>query len=590
MRLQHRNTGHEEKMDEKTEIEDFAPWFLIFITLAGFLLRGFLLGKNGMWLDEAFSVWVAKHSIPDMLYWIVRIDQHPPLYYFLLHYWIKLNGDSPSAVRMLSVLFGTATIPIVYLIGKRLSGVLVGMAASAFFALSPFNILFAQDARMYTLLAFNASVAIYALVSLLTDPRSARSIGSQFREYLHVWRTQKPIEPESQGEFSYKDGLPKPTGLRAWISRHRWLPIQTVETDLAWVAFIVFSEATIYTHNTAILFPLATNIFVLGLLLFQRTQKNKPAPTFQAPALWNWVKSQIGIFILWIPWMIPFYQQASRVYQEFWISSPTWNSVVQVLESFLDENILRQAPPEVIGKAGLVVTGQGSQATTIIWFLYALVLCLGLVFFWKKFSQFLFLAALFLVPFLGELIISIRRPIFLDRTLIWITIPLFLLLAAGIARLKFRILILVVLVTLSINNLLSDSDYYRFYRTEDWISAAREVAAFDEKNDLVLFNASWVQIPFDYYYGTFNLRLIKIDEHGVPADMFDRGILEPKMTDSDLPRLISLLQGHKRVWLVYSHNSYTDPMGLIPQALANRMQLIKQDDYFGVQVQLFETP
>ncbi len=74
-------------------------------------------------------------------------------------------------------------------------------------------------------------------------------------------------------EFSYKDETRDQTGWRAWIFRHRWLPIQTIETDLAWVAFIVFSAATLFSHNTAVLFPLATNIFVLGLMLFQRIKK-----------------------------------------------------------------------------------------------------------------------------------------------------------------------------------------------------------------------------------------------------------------------------------------------------------------------------
>jgi mannosyltransferase len=67
-----------------------------------------------MWLDETFSVWLASHSVVDMLQWIVKIDQHPPLYYLLLHYWIALNGDTPYNVRLLSVLFGAGTIPIIY--------------------------------------------------------------------------------------------------------------------------------------------------------------------------------------------------------------------------------------------------------------------------------------------------------------------------------------------------------------------------------------------------------------------------------------------------------------------------------------------
>jgi dolichyl-phosphate-mannose-protein mannosyltransferase len=174
------------KMNEEPELEEFAPWLAIVITLIGGFLRALFLGSKGMWLDETFSVWLANHSIPDMLQWIVRIDQHPPLYYLLLQSWIARHGDTPYYARLLSALLGAGTIPIIYLIGKRLSGAVVGLAAAVFLAFSPFNIFYAQETRMYTLLAFNAAVAMYALVRLLTDSRSVMPIGSQVRDALRL--------------------------------------------------------------------------------------------------------------------------------------------------------------------------------------------------------------------------------------------------------------------------------------------------------------------------------------------------------------------------------------------------------------------
>jgi hypothetical protein len=227
----------------------------------------------------------------------------------------------------------------------------------------------------------------------------------------------------------------------------------------------------------------------------------------------------------------------------------------------------------------------------VIWTLYVLVLCLGLVHFRKRFSQFLFLAALFAIPFLGELIVSIRRPIFFDRTLIWTTIPLFLVLAAGVAQLKYRLPMILVLGSLAAINLLSAGDYYRFYQKEDWSTAAGYVANFAEKDDLVLFNSNFVEVPFNYYFRTYeNLYGIQVDKQGVPLDLFDSGIPEPEMTTNELPGLISLLRGHNRVWLVYSHDSYTDPMGLIPQTLAAQKKLIRTRDFYGGQVQLYGNP
>jgi hypothetical protein len=561
-------------MNEKITVEEAAPWLVSFITLIGGGLRVLQLGNKGMWLDETFSVWMANNSVADMLQWIVKIDQHPPLYYLLLHYWIAHFGDTPHYVRLLSVLFGVSTIPIIYLIGKRMSGVVMGLAAAVILALSPYHIYFAQETRMYTLLTFNAAVAIYALVRLLTDSRSIKPIGSQFREYLHTWRTSGSVEPNTEEDFSNKDETRNQTGWRAWIFRHRWLPLQTIETDLAWVAFIVFSAATMLSHNTAILFPLATNIFVLGLMLFQKYKKSGAQPAFQAPSFWSWVKAQIGILLLWSPWIFAFIKQARAVYQRFWLPEPTWDTVIQIFKFFLNAS----AP-------------MPSSQAMVIWDLYVLVLCLGLMYLRKKYSQFLFLAALFAIPFMGELIVSIRRPIFYDRTLIWTTIPLFLVLAAGIAQLRFRFLIIFVIGILGTINFFSIGDYYRFYQKEDWHTAAGYVAKFAEKDDLVLFNSNFVEIPFNYYFKAYeNLYRIQVEKQGVPLDLFDSGTLEPEMTANDIPRLISLLRGHNRVWLVYSHNSYTDPMGLVPQTLASKMELIRQRDFYDGQVQLYEAP
>lgn len=561
-------------MNEEIDIEEFAPWLALIITLIGGFLRILLLSVKGMWLDETFSVWMASHSVEEMLEWMVKIDQHPPLYYLLLHYWMDNRGNTPYDVRLLSVLFGAGTIPIVYLIGKRLSGVMMGLAAAALLALSPFHIYFAQEARMYTLLTFNAAAAIYALVRLLTDPRSVRPIGSQLRDALLAWRAPQPTDSAPKAEFTYKDERIAQTGWRAWIYRHRWPSLQALETDLAWIAFIVFSAATLLTHNTAVLFPFAVNVFVLGLMWAQRTKTPNAQTNFHAPSFGNWAKAQVGILLIWSPWIAPFIKQASVVYERFWIPAPTWEVATQVLKAFLNAS----APLPAAEAAA-------------IWTLYVLALCLGLAHFRKKFSQFVFLAALFFIPFFGELAVSAIRPIFFARTLIWITIPLYLALAAGIAQLKLRPLILVAVVSFGAINLLSVADYYRSYQKEDWSTAAGYVANFAQKDDLVLFNSNFIVIPFNYYFQTYeNLYDIQVKKQGVPFDLFADSILEPEMTEDDIPRLLSLISGHDRVWLVYSHESYTDPLGLIPQTLASRFKLTRTRDFYGGQVQLYEIP
>jgi len=560
-------------MNEDYELEESAPLFVLIITLAGGFLRVMLLGTKGIWLDEAFSLWVANQDVADMLHWIVKIDPHPPLYYLLLHTWMGINADTPYNARLLSALFGTATIPIIYLIGKRLSGAGIGLAAALFLALSPFNIYFGQETRMYTLLAFNAAVAIYALARLLTDARAAQPIGSQLRAYVRDRRNWGPAVPEAAAEFSYADQARSQTGWRAWFQRRRWSSIQAIETDLAWVLFVVFSAAALLTHNTGVFFILAANVFVLGLLLFQKIKKGGSPPALQAPSLANWIKAQIGIFLLWSPWLIAFVQQATRVNQEFWIPTPTADTVWQTFRALLNTPAPDQTFP-----------------TAMMWLLCA-VLGLGLIYYRSKLSIFFFLVTLFAVPFVGELIVSIHRPIFYGRTLIWITIPLLLLLAAGIAQLRFRLLVILMVIVIGTNYLFSTGDYYRFFQKEDWATAAGYVAQFAKQDDLVLFNSNFVVIPFDYYFKQYEEKYaIRVVKQGVPQDLFTTGVLEPKMTADDIRGLEALVSGHDRVWLVYSHDSYTDPTGLIPQTLGEQMKLTRTREFYGGVVQLYEAP
>jgi hypothetical protein len=160
-------------------------------------------------------------------------------------------------------------------------------------------------------------------------------------------------------------------------------------------------------------------------------------------------------------------------------------SIIQTLGSLLNEAMLPQ-----------------SNWVMLVWILYAVLIGLGLFYFRKKAAQLLLLVSLAGIPILGELIVSLRRPILLDRTLIWITIPLFLLVAAGLAQLRFRLVIILTLGVLVTVAVFSAGDYYRYVQKEDWADPAGFVANFAEKGDLVLFNATWAQIPFDYYFKT----------------------------------------------------------------------------------------
>jgi hypothetical protein len=194
----------------------------------------------------------------------------------------------------------------------------------------------------------------------------------------------------------------------------------------------------------------------------------------------------------------------------------------------------------------------------------------------------------FITPIAGELLVSVRRPVFYDRTLIWASIPLYLLLATGIVlvaeqRVRRRLYAWAAVTSLVALNILSLHEYYAHYQKEQWDDAARYVAQHAEEGDLILFHATWTQLPFDFYFDPPH----PVTKHGLPVDLLDRGVLEPKMTDQDLARLYELLRGRDRVWLIYSHDWYTDPQKLIPTALRDVGQLADQQPFYGLQVHLY---
>lgn len=62
---------------------------------------------SGYWTDEAISIGVASHPLHDIP-GVLREDGSPPLYYLLLHAWIRLVGTGEPATRSLSLIIALA--------------------------------------------------------------------------------------------------------------------------------------------------------------------------------------------------------------------------------------------------------------------------------------------------------------------------------------------------------------------------------------------------------------------------------------------------------------------------------------------------
>ena len=120
--------------------------------------------------DEAYTIVVAA-STPAQIVDLLKRDSSSPLYYFFLHYWIALFGESELAIRSLSTVIGTVLVGAIFWAGQRLYSVQVGLLAALIAAISPVQIHYSQQVRFYTLLPLVSLASVYFLVRYLQTSR-----------------------------------------------------------------------------------------------------------------------------------------------------------------------------------------------------------------------------------------------------------------------------------------------------------------------------------------------------------------------------------------------------------------------------------
>ncbi|MGE4490441.1 MAG: glycosyltransferase family 39 protein [Kiritimatiellales bacterium] len=84
-------------------------WLVPLLALAGVALRAVQLPFSCVWLDEAFSIKLAKEPLLEIVR-MLSTDNGSPLFYFLLHGWMKLFGAGEYALTSLTVLLDSAAL------------------------------------------------------------------------------------------------------------------------------------------------------------------------------------------------------------------------------------------------------------------------------------------------------------------------------------------------------------------------------------------------------------------------------------------------------------------------------------------------
>ncbi len=235
------------------------------------LLRTRELGA-GFWIDEGLSVGIADRPLADIP-GVLRQDGSPPLYYLLLHVWLAIAGRSEESVHGLSVLFAALCVPAAFWAGSTLSGRRAGWIAGLLAAVNPFLTQYAQEGRMY---------ALVALLGLLSTT---------------FW-LQAFVLGGDEG-----DG--------ADTIRRRPL-----------IGFAVAFSAMLYAHNWAVFFGAATGIAWLVLLW-------RAGPGERRRLLRDGLLAYGGVVLLYAPWLPTALYQASHTGAP-WSNVPTLAALASV--------------------------------------------------------------------------------------------------------------------------------------------------------------------------------------------------------------------------------------------------------------------
>jgi 4-amino-4-deoxy-L-arabinose transferase-like glycosyltransferase len=226
---------------------------LIAILLLATALRFYRLDGQSLWNDEGNSVRLAQRSLALVTAGAAG-DIHPPGYYYLLWAWLRLFGDTEFAARSLSAVVGLLLVAVTYALGRQLDRPALGLTARFLAAISPFQVYYSQEARMYILVTLIGAAATYFFIRLIRQE-------SRRLEERSQPATLSPLHPAT------------------------------------YLFYALLTATGLYTHYS---YPLvfAVHNVVYGLWLLTTWRKGRVA----ARSL-RWGAVQLGALLLYAPWL-----------------------------------------------------------------------------------------------------------------------------------------------------------------------------------------------------------------------------------------------------------------------------------------------
>lgn len=330
------------------------PWKRVYVfeILLIALSLCFLAVGDEIWYDEAFSVSVVKHSFSDIIAFTAA-DVHPPLYYFILKVFTLVLGQRMSVYHLVSIIpFMLMLLAIGWFVSKHF-GQKEAMLSVLFVTAAPNMLTYAVEIRMYSLCCLFVVLSMILAVEIYEDPDGSNVSGGWFSRLI----------------FKHK-----------------------------WAAFAVVNVLAAYSHYFAGAAVLLTMGGLFLFLLLRREDRGKN--------LLRWFLSAVATGVLYLPWLIVFYQQLTKVKKDYWI------------EGFHISNLMEYEK---------FIFGQDLWMKVLTEALFLLAVC-AVIYFWKKEKKdrifFLNGFAFFGLIASGVLLSILITPVFVRRYII-VVLPLF---------------------------------------------------------------------------------------------------------------------------------------------------------------------
>ena len=498
-------------------------WLVLILAFAAFALRVFRIDVQSLWYDEAFSVYLAQYSLAEITA-RTAADIQPPLYYYLLHFWMMIAGDSEFAARFLSLIFGVLTIPLLYVTARKLfSNSTTAFLAVILGTISPLYVWYSQETRMYTMITFLLLLSSYALLYAL----------------------QSSPQPSP-----YK-------GEKVW-----------------WVVFILANISAIYTHYFAFVIIAFQLLYTAYCLLFTDLRSRITHHSFR------FIIYFALIFLSFLPWL-PFVIARFGQDVSYWRGDLKLDEALRhILINFtMGESVLEsQAQWIAVGWIACLV-GSWFVSSLVRWFVRLnVVQPTNKATMQRSNNTTFFLILYLIIPLTLLLFLFSRNPKFNARYLMIASPAFFLLLSAGYASmlrathhasritryvLRFTFYIVPFFFLLFTSAYSIANAYFDPAFTK---ASFRDVAEYIDKNiapDEAIILASGHLFPaFNYYYHGDAPQVRLPDDPTLNAD---------HILGYDIARVLNQTVASKRgVWVVEWQNEVVDPNGFLLMMLASR--------------------